>query len=354
VVIPTRRRAAKLAACLASLAAQDMPRDRFEVLVGFDGPDPDAAARAGDAWRHAGGDPASLRLSQFDRVGYQAVRNLLLPEVRGRILLSTNDDVVADRSFVRTHAAAHAGRCAIVSGDSPWRVHQPDRLFDRMIRETSMVFFLDRMDDTDPARDWGFRHAWGLNMSTPTDAVRAVGGFVVLPGHYGYEDTELAHALAARFGAPVLFRPEARVEHDHRMEPEDYLQREYRLGFAAVGLALQRPDCARAIFNRDILSSDEIEYSRQFIAREHRGAAGALAAFATLADLPASTLDAPQGRALTTLLYQQHLPLKRWCWRRGLLDSFEGRACDPARALQSIAAPPPPARDADRHRRRSA
>lgn len=356
VVIPTRGRPARLAACLASLAAQDLPMDRFEVLVGFDGPDPETAALALVSWQQAGGAPGSLVVRQFDRLGYQAVRNALLPDARGRILLSTNDDVIADPAFVRTHAQEHAaaGRCVVISGASPWRVHQPDRLFDRLIRETSMVFFADRMDDADPARVWGFRHAWGLNMSMPTDAVRRVGGFVVLPGHYGYEDSELAHALAARFGAPVLFRPAAIVEHDHRMEPEDYLQREYRLGFAAVGLALQRGECARAIFNRNILASVEIDYSRQFVARERGAAAQAWDGFRTLADLPASAVDSPHGPALMRLLYQQHLPLKRWCWRRGLLDSFEGRACEPTGVLQALNAVPVPARSAARHRRRSA
>jgi F0F1-type ATP synthase membrane subunit a len=32
-----------------------------------------------------------------------------------------------------------------VVGDSPWKVHAGDTLFDRMVRETSLIFFYDQM-----------------------------------------------------------------------------------------------------------------------------------------------------------------------------------------------------------------
>src|SRR5690606_7562160 len=135
------------------------------------------------------------------------------------------------------HVAAHEeadrelGRPAMVVGAAPWKVHAPDRLFDRLLRETSMVFFYDRMNTpearADRWRDWGFRHAWGLNVSARTDLVRDAGGMSVFPTTYGYEDDELAFRLHERHGTPVLYRPEARARHDHRMDPADYLRREY-------------------------------------------------------------------------------------------------------------------------------
>ena len=64
VIIPTHRRAEKLAACVASLAGQELDGS-FEVLVGVDGPeDPPGltqraaiAAWAGDARLHLGDRP---------------------------------------------------------------------------------------------------------------------------------------------------------------------------------------------------------------------------------------------------------------------------------------------------------
>lgn len=345
VVIPSHRRPEKLAACLRSLAGQRLEADRFEVLVGFDGPEPESEALAWSAWGEAGGDPGGLRIFQLEKSGYQAVRNALLPEARGRVLASTNDDVIADPLWLSAHVREHelasaSGATVVVSGASPWVVHQPDRLFDRLVRETSMVFFYDVMEAWaargEPDKDWGFRHAWGLNMSAPTEAVRAVGGFVVLPGGYGYEDNELAFALGERFAARVLYRPEARVAHDHRMEPFEYLRREYLLGYAAMGLAVQRPACARAMFGREILSRDEVEYCRQAVAREKRAASQARGLFEHTAAMPASAVGGAHAPALLRMIYQQHLPLKRWCWRRGLLDSFEGRPCEPGPALDEL------------------
>lgn len=324
VIIPTYQRPQKLHNCLRALGAQTT--DQFEVLVGFDGPDPrgmEAAHRACPP-----GLRARLKLIACPRVGYTTVRNLLLREARGTLMISTNDDVVPDAGWVQAHQEAHdalRGRVAVVVGDSPWVLHHPDRLFDRLVRETGMVFFYAGMDSAEPGKDWGFRHSWGLNISAPMEAVREVGSFTVFPAWYGYEDNEIAFKLRQRFDAPVLFRPGARLLHDHRMEPRDYLRREFSLGYAAVGFAQASPECAEAMFGRDITSGAELAYSREYVVRERGGAARALGAFLTLADLPGPLLDLAEGGPLRELLYQQHLPLKRWMWRAGLIAAAEGK-----------------------------
>ncbi len=332
VIIPTYQRPQKLHNCLRALGAQTT--DQFEVLVGFDGPDPRGMEAAHQAC------PPSLRprlkLIACPRVGYTTVRNLLLREARGSLMISTNDDVIPDPGWVQAHLQAHdalRGRVAVIVGDSPWVIHHPDRLFDRLVRETSMVFFYKAMNGPEPntelprgEKDWGFRHSWGLNISAPMDAVHEVGGFTVFPAWYGYEDNEFAFKLRQRFDAPVLYRPAARLMHDHRMEPRDYLTREFSLGYAALGFAQTSPECAHAMFGRDITSAAELSYSREYIARERAAAARALGAFLKLASMPASLLDLAEGGPLRELLYQQHLPLKRWMWRAGLIAAAEGRA----------------------------
>lgn len=336
VIIPTFQRAAKIAACVATLARQSLEPGEYEVLVGLDGEDPAAARAAEEAWNKAGG--RHLRVVTCERVGLAGVRNRLLEMARGRFMLSTNDDVLAEDRFLESHVRAHveAGRTAIVSGASPWVVHTPDRLFDRLIRESAMVFFYAAMDTAearaDRDRDWGFRHAWGLNMSVPTEAAREVGGFGVYPAKYGYEDNEFAFKIAERSGAPVLYRPEAKAWHDHRMEPREYAEREYKLGYAAWGFAGQCPECARALFRRDIRDHGERDYTVQYLQRERTAAGAALATFERTADAPGSVLDGPHGGLVRDLAYQQHLAMKRWMWRRGLCDAFEQRPLDAADA----------------------
>ena len=329
VILPTRDRAPKLETCLRRLAAQTLPLGRFEVLVGLDGPD-EASARIVDRVARETGLRALAVPGAQEGIG--AVKNRVIALVRAPVIVSINDDIRPEPGFLDAHLRAQRA-CearnteAMVLGDSPWVVHQPDRLFDRLIRESSMVFFYDQMTGAhDPWKDWGFRHAWNLNLSMPTDAVRAVGGYAVMSGPW-FEDLELAWRLATRRSMPVLFRPDARAPHDHRYEPDDYLERELRHGFVAHRFAQGgAAACARALFGRDVCAQDELAYSREFLRRERAHAARLAESFRALASMPSDAVAGPHADALIRALYEQHLPLKRWLWRRGLVAAAEGVA----------------------------
>lgn len=343
VLVPTHARPEKLGACVGALLHQDFAASRYEILIGIDGPARGefeaiearferAGVRggAGSGGRNGGGRPA-CRVFELPRGGPAATRNALLSRARGEITLLLNDDVVPDRGALGAHVAAQrelleAGRTAMVLGASPWRVPEDDRLFDRLIRETSMVFFYDQMVGpraSDRGHDWGFRHAWTLNLSVPTAALREVGGFdASLPGAC-YEDLECAWRVARRFGAPVLYRPEAVVTHDHVYEPLDYLGREVRLGHDAWLLARSSPACALEVFRRDVGSEEEVAACAEQIERE-RGRARELArSFMELASMPARAV---REQGAVAGIYQHHLALKRWLWRVGLVAAARGEA----------------------------
>ncbi len=340
VIIPTCGRPTKLAACVRGLADQSIEPGRYEVLVGIDGDEPagratEAAARA--AWRH---DPGLLTVTPLSKRGQAAVRNELLTRARGRTLVFLNDDMIPHRELLAAHHAEQerqrrAGTTALVIGSAPWVVHHPDRLFDRLVRETPMVFFYNRMDEALRAntaerdRDWGFRHAWLLNLSADAATTRKLGGFSVFPCTYGYEDDEFAFRAAEDLGARVLYRPEAGAHHDHRMDPGAYLEREYKLGYAACGFAGAAPQCAAAMFGRDVRSDGELSYCRDVLAREGTGVRRVWASFNGLAEIPADAIGGVHAREIVELVYQQHLPLKRFVWRAGLLDAAEGRPMRP-------------------------
>jgi hypothetical protein len=147
----------------------------------------------------------------------------------------------------------------------------------------------------------------------------------VFPSWYGYEDDELAYKLAQRYHSPVLYRPQALVWHDHRITAQEYLEREFKLGYAALGFAKTSPECARAMFNRDVHAPPELSYSREFVVRERGTAARVRGSFEKLHQMPATLLDGEHGGALRAVLYEQHLILKRWMWRSGLIAACEGR-----------------------------
>jgi len=327
VIIPTRGRPEILARSVAALATQSLLRGDYEILIGLDGPDPASEIAARSAWPH---DPGLLTIDYAAQSGQASVRNRLIPRARGRVLVFLNDDVVAERTLIESHAtdAAHSASASpsIVLGSTPWRVFKPDSLFRRLVRASSMVFFYHRMDEHvarggNADHDWGFRHAWLLNLSIRADLVRAVGGMSVFPSTYGFEDDELAWRLRERFAARVLYRPGARGLHDHRLTPDEYLRREYRLGYAAWGFAHQAPRCAADLFRRDITAQGEIDYAREFVFRESKSMEQLHGTLRSWDSMPAEAVLGSWSKELLHALYQQHLPLKRWCWRAGLLDA---------------------------------
>lgn len=324
VIIPTHARPAKLEACARGLAGQTLAPARFEVLIGVDG------EPSGERERVARVLPEA-RVLEFEHAGAATTRNRLLDHARGQIVLFLNDDVVPRAECLDEHVRAHEalaarGERTMILGAAPWAIREPDRLFDRLIRETSMIFFYDKMVGeaaSDPGHDWGFRHAWTLNLSVHADETRAVGNFDESLPCACYEDLEWAWRLSRRRGRPVLYRPSAIVDHDHRYEPSGYLQREFVLGREAYRLARAAPECARDLFPRDITAEDELRSVQEGVERERPMIERMEGSFRELAALPSDAIAGEHGDLLIRMLYEHHLPVKRWWWRRGLLVGAE-------------------------------
>lgn len=349
IIIPTRNRPDKLSECLRCLGRQQIPITRglsglFEVLVSLDGADEPSRLAANTAWAESetaerqptSGTTKPLRIIEGPRQGLAAARNRALQQAAGRWIVSINDDLYAQPGFLAEHALGHLdaidhGGDAVIVGDSPFGVARNDTLFDRLVRETSLVFFYDKMNQPgareDTQKDWGFRHCFGLNHSTEAAALLAVGGYTIFPARYGYEDIEAAWRLRERFGTRVLYRPAAKGTHDHRFLPDEYLARENTLGHAALGFAQVSPACAYETFGRDITAVSEIAYSREFVKREAATAQALRGSFVSLGHLPSDAIIAgPGATTWINMVYEQHLLLKRWEWRRGLVRAADESA----------------------------
>ena len=178
IVIPTRQRPELLSACVGALTRQQNA-PRFEVIVTVDGPDSGESAAIRSAV--AGHPDFDCTVIEGDPEGPAVARNRAIESARGDLMLLLNDDVVPDGSLVRTHMEAHEAldNDALVLGSAPWHRPHDESLFDRMVFDTSTVFFYDTMENADDAktRDWRFRHAWTLNLSLPPRLARSVGGF---------------------------------------------------------------------------------------------------------------------------------------------------------------------------------
>jgi GT2 family glycosyltransferase len=244
-----------------------------------------------------------VRLVEGERRGPAAARNRALGVVRGEVVLFLNDDVEAAADLLERHVEAHAGRVArglgpaMVLGAAPWAVvdtpERPDRALDRMVRQTSAVFFYDQMTEEkagararDPEHDWGFRHAWTLNLSVGARWA-AVGFEERLPSPV-FEDLEWAwrvrRACAAGGGMPVVYRSAAVVTHHHRYSAAGFLERERAIGRNTVALVRVNGACAREVFGRDVSGGEEMARRAEVVARGKGEAARWRAEFMAMAE----------------------------------------------------------------------
>lgn len=339
IIVPTRGRAHQLDACLVCLHKQRFD-GHFEVIVVLDGPDGPSAVIAR---RHQllGLD---VVLVKSERLGIAEAKNRGIEHARGELLLLINDDILPGEGFVAAHVRAHRSvqgaraERALVVGWSPWKVQERDSLFARALRETSMVFFYDQMITPEGValrgrdHDWGYRHAWNLNLSLERSLAEEVGGFRPALANCCYEDVEFAYRATRAGGEvgengliPVFFEPEALAEHDHAYTARGYLEREWRLGYSAHGFAVAAPEAAQAVFGRDVASAEEYAFARAFVAREGGREGRFLRDFEGLEGVaPDAGGVGEAGRWAVELAYGQHLLLKRLAFMRGLIAAFDG------------------------------
>jgi len=214
-----------LAALVRSLASQTCPP--HQIIVSVDG---DQRPLDADALF-----PALVIRGR--KVGPGGTRNRAIAAATGDLLLFLNDDVVPEPDLIERHivAAREArDRPAMVLGLARWAVRQPDLLIDRVLRESSLVFFYDRMSNAPRDHDWGPRHAWTLNLSLPRSICEPFSERLAYPM---FDDIEWATRVTGRYGAPVLYRPEAVVTHHHWYRPIELARREVMLGHQAWRLA---------------------------------------------------------------------------------------------------------------------
>lgn len=322
VLIPTCGRPHKLSACISALSRQSLPRERYEVLVGIDGPEDGELGAMGSV-------PTNFTLLSFPRAGPAATRNRLLEHARGKYLLWLNESMLPGDQCLEAHLMAQGmaeGKGVMVMGATPWTVHQPDRLFDKLIRERGAMCSgqVIRAAGHEAKYDWGYRHAWCVNLSMPADAPRRLGGFVKQLSKGAYEDVELAWRLQRWLGMPLNFNAEASAQHDRRHDPLDLLKHEALMGFEAMQLAVLSPQCARELFGRDVASPNEHRYTKGYIQRDRGPAEQGLWTMLSLAHQPLHAMSVEDARIKLDTLDEQTGVLRRWLWRRGLWSAQVG------------------------------
>ncbi|MEO1009092.1 MAG: glycosyltransferase family A protein [Planctomycetota bacterium] len=297
VVIPSRGGADGLLPRCAR-AVLDQADGGVEILLSID------AAACPPSIRELGRD-RRVTILTGPTGGPGVARNRALRIARGRLVLFLNDDVVPCDGLLQAHEASHDseehGGPRLVLGDAPFAIPPDDRGLDRVVRETPLLFFYSEMDARDPQRDWGFRHAWTLNLSLPRAICQR---FDERLRHPMFDDLEWAHRVQRATAAPVVYRPGGRGMHEHRYTPAAIARREALLGHQAACLARANPACARAVFGDRFDLTDRAADDARATLADRAAAERAYAEFVAQAERSAASIDPRR-------VYES-----AWPWRR--------------------------------------
>jgi glycosyltransferase involved in cell wall biosynthesis len=202
VIIPTYNRADDLRRCLDALAQQTARPESFEVVVVDDG-STDHTAELLSSYTA----PYRLAVARQPNSGQTSARNRGIELARSPYCLFLDDDIVAGQELVSEHLRAQndvGGAVVIGALSSPVKASGG---LARYVDEwwTSHYRRLDQ-----GSRKPDFRACYSGNLSAPTGALRAAGGFDTNLSRS--LDVELAYRLV-RSGLNVEYRSLARGEH---------------------------------------------------------------------------------------------------------------------------------------------
>lgn len=210
VVVPTYNRCGLLPGLLEALQAQDLPKERFEVIV-VDNNSTDGT------WAYLSGLSIPwLKAFREERPGAAAARNRGLAQARAPVLHFLDDDMAPAPDCLRRHLEAHRRRPeASYLGFVDYRYDTWTHPLSRWVAErTRGTLFPDSSGE-----EASFFQYLTPNVSSPRAAVEKVGGFD--PGFrgYGFEDPELGYKLH-RAGLPLIYLPEASALNRDPHRPE--------------------------------------------------------------------------------------------------------------------------------------
>ena len=237
VVIPTYNRLAALKEVLAALESQEGPR--FEVLVVNDGSTDDTAAWLDE--RVAGRHDAvpGLRVLHQQNQGPAVARNRGVAAARGRWVAFLGDDTVPAPGWLAAHdrvqneelacSVRASGGCVGVIGRTDWHPRMRRTPFLDYINEQGLQFGFALIEDEDNVP---FNFFYTSNLSVDREAMASEPFDPAFP-FAAWEDVEAGYRLAAR-GLRLLYRPVARVAHDHPTDLARFAERQYRSGYSAV------------------------------------------------------------------------------------------------------------------------
>jgi len=224
VVVPTFQRPEGLARCLEALATQELPRDRFEVVVVDDGsPNPprEIVARFASA--------LDVRLIEQANAGPAAARNAGAAAARGELLAFTDDDCRPDPHWLRAldeMVARHPG-CAVGG--------RVENVFGDGLYSTASQLLIEFLYEYYNVGEGAGRFFITSNLAFPTSAFRALGGFDTSFPLAAAEDRDVCDRWREA-GHTMVYADDAVVHHAHALRLGSFCRQHFNYGRGAYYL----------------------------------------------------------------------------------------------------------------------
>jgi glycosyltransferase involved in cell wall biosynthesis len=207
VIVPTRNRPEYLRVTLESLAAQDLERDAYEVLVVDDSPSPGTRAVV------SGFSQAPVRyLERQGLPGLNSARNTGIEAAESDLIVFVDDDVEAPPEWLREVVAGRDRHHEALAFGGPIRLRLEGSRLPMCGREPPPLTNLEG-----GATDREIELVWGANMALDRRALKLAGMFD--PGvPYGFDEDMWERRLRAAGGRIVYL---ARAGLVHRRDARD-------------------------------------------------------------------------------------------------------------------------------------
>lgn len=222
VIIPTYERAGQLSVCLEAIAAQDYPRDSFEVLVVDDG-----SVIFPVESLETFGRQLNVRLLMQRHAGPATARNYGACHAKGAFLAFTDDDCAPDPGWLMNLATCFASfpDCVLGGRTINELVDNPYSIVSQLL-----VDYLYTRWNVDRATFFTSN-----NLALPAKAFHAVGGFDVGWTRAAGEDRDLCDRLIAS-GCQLVYVRDALVRHAHPLRLRTFFLQHFNYGRGAYRL----------------------------------------------------------------------------------------------------------------------
>ena len=222
IVIPTRDRPRRLAACLDAIAGLRFPVDRFETIVVDDGGSAPLDVMVGEV---ASG--ARVRLVRQPGSGPGTARNRGASEARGEVLVFLDDDCAPDPAWLDELDLALAARPGAGVGGRTVNA-LPGNPYSSASQ--ALIDYLYEYYNREAAKEPMFTTS---NLALPREEFQRIGGFDQRFSRAGGEDRELCLRWA-RSGRELRYAPRAIVRHAHRLGLRSFLRQHFTYGRGAA------------------------------------------------------------------------------------------------------------------------